>query len=128
MNSFDPVQMRQGTALAIRNRHQWVIWIVAMQRAKVTDVLTPMHCCQRLLDPVAEKREMDTLQVEMQDIELMRPVSNLCEHRKVGRNIPRQVAIEPQGNVSARNQFCSGFAIPTCKQNDLVTSPHEFVG
>jgi hypothetical protein len=75
-----------------------------------------------------EKRKMKAVEVEVQHIELMGSVSDLSEHRKVGRNIPRQVVIEPQGYVSAGNQFCSGFAIGACEQDDLMTSPHKFVG
>ena len=71
---------------------------------------------------------MKAVEMEVQHIELMRLVSDLSEHRKMGRNIPRQVAIEPQGYVSARNQFCSGLAIGARKQDDLVTSPYQFVG
>jgi hypothetical protein len=54
---------------------------VEVQFAQIIDVLPSMNGRQRLIDHVFKQREMEAIQMEMQDIESFRALSNLGEHR-----------------------------------------------
>jgi hypothetical protein len=42
-----------------------------------------------------EEGKMKAVEMEMQDVEILRVFSNLGEHGEMGWNVPRQVAVEP---------------------------------
>jgi hypothetical protein len=65
MNCFDPIQVRQGTALAVGNRHQWIVWKMPMNAAEVSDILPSMHGGQRAIDHVMEQWEVKAVEVKM---------------------------------------------------------------
>jgi hypothetical protein len=81
-----------------------------------------MHGGQCAINHVVEHREMETFQMEMQDIEVSSSLADLREHRQVGWNIPRQFGVEPEGYFSARDKFSGRFAVATRKQRHLVPS------
>src|SRR5512144_2117481 len=93
-----------------------------MQNSKIADVLPSVHRRQRAIGQVFKKREVNTVEMEVKNIELMGMFADLGEHGQMSRYVPGQLSVEPQSHVSAGDQMCSRLAVCARKQHDLVTS------
>jgi hypothetical protein len=60
--------------------------------------------------------------MEVQNVEARSTRPNLSEHRKMGRNVPRQLVIEPECDLPAWNELRPGPAIPAREQHHLVSA------
>ena len=71
---------------------------------------------------------MQVVNVEVQDVEIIRTLPHLVEHQHVMRNRVADMRIKAQGPGRARNEFRGGDGIPTREQGDLMTLPNQLLG
>jgi hypothetical protein len=65
-----------------------------MQRAEVIDVLASVHRRERFVAHLGEKRQMKAVEMEVENIEVIRTFLDLGEHCQMGRDIPGQLLVE----------------------------------
>ena len=76
----------------------------------------------------AEKREVKLVDVEVEDVELVRHLTHAVEHQHVIRDGILYVGVEAQRHRHATHQVRAGNRIAAGKQRDVVTLPDQFVG
>jgi hypothetical protein len=86
MDRRDPVERRQGLALGVRDRDQRHLGEGAIERRQVGQVLPTVQRGERRGRDLAEQREVQDVDVEMQDVELGAAPPHLVQHdREMGR-------------------------------------------
>ena len=98
-----------------------------MQPTQIVDVLPPVHRGQRSICYVLKKRKVKAIKVEMENIEVVRTLSDLRQHGEMSRNVPGELLVQPEGYLSTWNDFRARFAITTCEQHYLMTALNQRV-
>src|ERR1700693_2514128 len=78
--------------------------------------------CQR-----AEKREMEQIDVKMENVEFLRVLANLIDHQHEVRNAVAHGRIKAERASATRNQLGAGDRVPTCKDRHVVAEPDKFL-
>ena len=63
----------------------------------------------------------------MENVEVVRALSNLGQHGEMSRNVPRELFVEPQRYLSAGNQFRPSLDIATREKRHLMTALNQRV-
>src|ERR1700680_1315997 len=79
--------------------------------------------CQR-----AEKREMDQIDVKMENVEFLRVLPYLIDHQHEVWNAVAHGRIKAERTSTTGNQLGAGDRIPTCKERRPVAEPNKFFG
>jgi len=58
---------------------------------------------------------MKTVEMELKNVELGGMSANFGQHGKMRRYVPRQLLVETQSYISARNKMCPRLAVSTGK-------------
>ena len=98
-----------------------------MEPTQIVDLLPSMHRGQRSICHVLEKRKVKAIKMEMENIEVARTLSDLRQHGEMSRNVPGKLLVQPEGHLSAWNDFRACFAITTSEQHYLMTALNQRV-
>src|SRR6476619_4973502 len=93
-----------------------------MEPTQIVDVLPSMHRGQRSICHVLEKRKVKAIKMEMENIEVDSTLSDLRQHGEMSRNVPRELLVQPEGYLSAGNEFRACLAIATREQHYLMAA------
>ncbi len=76
--------------------------------------------------PIIKKREMQIVDVEMNDVELCGAVPDLPQHNRVMRDWIES-PVEPQGSGTTWYKVRRSHGVPGCEQCDVVSLTDEFL-
>lgn len=71
---------------------------------------------------------MQHIDMEVQDVELLRAAADVLEHDDVVRKEVGHVRIEPEGDFAAGHQLGGGERVAARKERDVMAEPDEFFG
>src|ERR1035437_2722626 len=121
-----PVGVRQRTALVIGYRHQWHFRELTEQRLHVMQVQTSVQRGDGGRWVMPEKRKVQVIVVEMNDVELRSvPKYQIHQPYMLGQRFATS-RIAPEGAFARGNECCSGFGIAAGKKGNLVAQPNQF--
>ena len=86
-----------------------------MQGRHVRHALTPAQ------------REMQVIDVKMDDIEFRGALKDMLEHQYLIRHLVCAVLVQPQGAPARSDQSGRRLGVPTGKERYFVTLPHQFL-
>jgi hypothetical protein len=91
-------------------------------------VLAAVQCGDGAVRDRPEQRKVKLVDVEVEDVELIRHLAHAVEHQHVIRDGIPHVGVEAQRDRHATHQVRAGNRIAAGKQRDVVTLPDQFVG
>ena len=99
-----------------------------MNFAEILHVLAAMQRGQCPVGHVGKERQVVTVQVKVQNVEVPRARADFSQHREMGGHIPRQFLVESQGNLAATDERRVSLAVAAGKKRHIVTARHERIG
>ncbi len=101
----DPAGVGQGRALRVRDRHHRHVHELAIEGLELGDVQPPVQGGDVGGRQTPHHGEVHVRQVEVDDIELVRPLGHLFEHQEMWRQIIPARAPEAQGARAHRHEL-----------------------
>jgi hypothetical protein len=108
--------------------NQWHFAEAGIKGLEICQILPAMKRSQSPRSQRAEKREVEEIDVKMENVEVLRVLAYLIDHQHEMRNAVAHGRIEAERASTTRSQLCAGDRIPTCKQRHLVAEPDKFLG
>src|SRR5262245_49087730 len=87
-----------------------------------------MECCNEWGGLAGEQRERVIVEMEMENVEVLRPVANVLQHHNVQGIGISDRPVETQGFWPHRFQLGRRMRIAAGKQRDVMTECHKFFG
>jgi hypothetical protein len=128
VHGADPVRLRQRRALAVRDRDERHIAELVVERRELRQVETAVHRRHGLARERAKQREVHVLEVEVQDVELVRATAHLLEHQRDRGERVADRGIEAQRAPRARDEIRRGLRLAAREERDVVAEPHQLFG
>jgi hypothetical protein len=113
-------------ALRVGDRDDGCVAKMRIEGREHGKVLPPMQCRYRHVVQHRNKRELQLVDVEMQNVEFKRMLHDLVEHHHVIRDRIVPLGIQPKRSVGARNEVCARDRVAACEQGHIMTLSHEF--
>src|SRR5690606_15565129 len=105
MNRADPIDRRHWQALMVGDGDERRLAEGAVEGLEVGQIEAPVQCGHRGRMQTAHGRQVNEIEVEVDDVELMRPFENLIQHDDVVRNGIDDIWIETQGRAAGGNEL-----------------------
>ena len=124
-----PVGERERLALGVGNRHEGVLRPAPIDLREILEVETAVQRRHRTLRAMLEKRKLQRFDVEMQDVEFVRPFPDVVEHREMRGHVRfERIRVEPDGLVPHGNQARLGRRICAGEERDVVPELNQSIG
>src|ERR1700732_676514 len=108
--------------------NQWDFAEAGIKGLEICQILPAMKRSQSPRSQRAEKREVEEIDVKMENVEVLRVLAYLIDHQHEMRNAVAHGRIEAERARTTGAQLGAGDRIPTCKERHIVAKPHEFFG
>jgi hypothetical protein len=114
--------------LVIGDRNDRDICEGLVEGLEILQIQTAMQCRQRAVGEISDQREMQQIDVEMQDIKLMRAAANFLQHHHLMRQLVLDRRVKPQRDVRAGYEPGVGDGVAAGKKRDFVALCNKFFG
>src|SRR5271165_247774 len=101
INGADPISVRQILALILRDRDEWQPWKNPIERGDIRQIQSAVMSAHSALSQAADQRSVQEVNVKMQDIKLIDPLSDLLQHDDVVRQRIADRRVEANSRVAA---------------------------
>ena len=123
-----PVPVGARPPLVIGDRHERELGEDPIRHGQIGQIQPSMLGSQRKRGKIAEQREMQVVDMEVQDVEFGRPPAHPIEHDHViGQRIPNR-GLESERLLRARRQFRRSQRVAAREQGDLVSLADQLLG
>ena len=128
VNGPDPVRITQVIALIVRDGNERELRKDSVKGGKVRRIESTVYGRHCAVGNSMNKRSVYEFDMEVQNIELVRSLSNLLQHDDMvwQRILCRR--IEAKRQIAARYQLRGSFRISTGKQRHVMSLPNQFFG
>src|SRR5690606_6663188 len=117
---------RQRSALLLRDRHERHVRKYFVQRTQVADGELAVKRRHVRQTDQPRQREMEIVDVEVNEIEFVVLVEYALEQGNVMRHGVFAVLVEAKRLLTARHKTGTGLRVAAGKQRNIVTHGHEF--
>ena len=128
VNRRDPVEVRQGLTLRVRNGNQWSMLEAPGRQGKTRQIKPPVHRRDEGNRTSKYQWDMDPIGMAMDHVEGFCPVRNRIKESRVSGPWVWPWATEPQGTWTSRDESGVGQGVTTGKQSDIAAQPHQLLG
>jgi hypothetical protein len=128
MHGPDPAQVGERPPLAVGNRDEWKIRIMAIKPLQVLDVLPAVQGGQRPVGQVVEQGEVVAVEMKMKNVELVGHLPHGGKHGEMRRQVPGLLLVQPQGDVPAGHELRPGLAVAAREQRDVMPALDQSIG
>ena len=108
--------------------NQWHFAEAGIKGLEICQILPAVKRGQSPSSQRAEKREMEEIDVKMENVELLRVLAYLIDHQHEVRNAVAHGRIEAERASTTGNQLGAGDRIPARKERHIVAKPDKFFG
>ena len=128
MDGREPVDvLGHRIALVVRDRHQGHAREGTVDRHEVRHVEAPVHRREALVVQVLEHRVLQQVDMEVQNVELVRPLVHVMQHREVARGMIT-IAEKTEAFRRAGCQLGRSLRIAAGEQGHVVALADQFLG
>ena len=96
--------------------------------AEVRDVEPAVQGRDRARREVAEERQVQEVDMEVNDVELVGPLADPVEHRQMGGEVRFEIRVQPKRALAAGHPGRPGARLGAREQGDVVTELDQRVG
>ena len=128
MDGAGKIRFRHGSALRAGDRNQRHVVEPHIEGKQIGQVLAAVQRGHRPARERAEQREMELIDMEVQDVEVGGPLPDAVEHQHVIGNRIAHAGVEAQSLRHAGHEFGGRDRIPAGKQRDVMAERHQFLG
>ncbi len=118
----------QERLLRIRDRYDGHVAELTVHGREVRQIQAPVERRDVRDSGPAGERKVQVVDVEVNDVELGRPLKDFLEEQHVVRQRVHAGAIEAQGPRRARHQTRGGHGVSAGEERDVVALRHELLG
>ncbi len=123
----DEVRAGDRPSLRVGDRHQGHVAKADIERLEVGEVLPAVGRRHGPTSHVPKQRKVKLVDVEMQDVEILRIAADPVEHEHVVGDRVVDIGVETQRHRRAADQVGGGDRVPAGKQRHLVALPHQLI-
>jgi hypothetical protein len=95
---------------------------------KIRQVQTTVKRRYRAANKVLDDREVQNIDVEVENIELVSVPTHLIEHHDVVRDMIANPRVQTLCGLGARNQLGAGLRVAACEQRHLMPLGNQLLG
>ena len=122
------VCIRHRATLVVRDRDQRHVGKAQIERKQIGQVLTPVQRGDGAACDRPKQREMELIDMEVQDVEVVGALAHAIEHQHVIGNRIADAGVEPQRLGHAGHQIGRGDQIAARKQRHVMAERNQFFG
>ena len=128
MDRAGEVRVRHRPALRVRDRNQRHLAEAQVEREQIRQVLTAVQRRDRAACDWPKQREMELIDMEMQDVEILGPPAHAIKHQHVIGNWIAHAGVEPQRRGYAGHEIGCRDRIAARKQRHVMAEADQFFG
>src|SRR3954454_1362005 len=127
INRPQPVCLTQGEALIIRYRNEWRVGKTADHLRKARHVHALMAGCQKRYAKPTQERQVQPIDMHVDDIEVGRVPGNRFQQRSLGNHRVRPWAAEAKSPRPDSMELGGGLRISAGEQRHLMPQAYQFI-